>query len=129
MSDNIGSGCAELEPYALRVTDDSMAPEFWEGCIIIIEPRYTAVSGQYAVVDYANDTTFRQYVEEGGRQFLKPLNEKYAAVEITGPFSVRGIVIQRAGTRRKHHKHYDYDLNQQDDRSTAGAANVFPTKP
>ena len=61
MSDNIGSGCAELEPYALRVTDDSMAPEFWEGCIIIIEPRHSAQSGQYAVVDYANDTTFRQF--------------------------------------------------------------------
>ncbi len=119
MSDNIGSGCAELEPYALRVTDDSMAPEFWEGCIIIIEPRHSARSGQYAVVDYANDTTFRQFVEEGGRQFLKPLNEKYAAVEITGPFSVRGIVIQRAGTRRKHHKHYEYAAINQDERSEA----------
>ncbi|HJX18938.1 MAG TPA: S24 family peptidase [Acidiferrobacterales bacterium] len=108
MSDSIGSGCAELEPYALRVTDDSMAPEFWEGCIIIIEPRHSAQSGQYAVVDYADDTTFRQFVEEDGRRYLKPLNEKYAAVEITGPFTVRGIVIQRAGTRRKHHKHYEY---------------------
>jgi SOS-response transcriptional repressor LexA len=108
MSDNIGGGCAELEPYALRVTDDSMAPEFWEGCIIIIEPRHSAQSGQYAVVDYANDTTFRQFVEEGGRQYLKPLNENYTAIEITGPFTVRGIVIQRAGTRRKHHKHYEY---------------------
>jgi SOS-response transcriptional repressor LexA len=79
MSDNIGSGCAELEPYALRVTDDSMAPEFWEGCIIIIEPRHSAQSGQYAVVDYANDTTFRQFVEEGGRAGTLPLNEKYEA--------------------------------------------------
>ncbi|MEK7304113.1 MAG: S24 family peptidase, partial [Pseudomonadota bacterium] len=59
-------------------------------------------------VDYADDTTFRQFVEEGGRRYLKPLNEKYAAIEITGPFTVRGIVIQRAGTRRKHHKHYEY---------------------
>lgn len=128
MSDSIGSGCAELEPYALRVTDDSMAPEFWEGCIIIIEPRHSAQSGQYAVVDYADDTTFRQFVEEGGRQYLKPLNEKYAAVEITGPFAVRGIVIQRAGTRRKHHKHYEYDLNQQDERSEADLMNFVPTK-
>lgn len=114
MSDNNGSGCAELEPYALRVTDDSMAPEFWEGCIVIIEPRHSALSGQYAVVDYANDTTFRQFVVEGGRQYLRPLNEKYAAVEITGPFTVRGIVIQRAGTRRKHHKHYEYNQTQHD---------------
>jgi SOS-response transcriptional repressor LexA len=108
MNDNIGSGCAELEPYALRVTDDSMAPEFWEGCIIIVEPRLSARHGVYAVVDYANDTTFRQYVEEGGRKFLKALNESYPAIEITGPFTVRGVVIQRAGTRRAQHKHYEY---------------------
>jgi len=108
MSDPIGSGCAELEPYALRVTDDSMAPEFWEGCIIIVEPRLSARHGAYAVVDYANDTTFRQYIEEGGRRFLKPLNDKYESVEIIGPFAVRGVVIQRAGTRRIHHKHYEY---------------------
>ena len=108
MSDDIGKGCAELEPYALRVTDDSMAPEFWEGCIIIIEPRLSVRHGAYAVVDYDNDTTFRQYVEEGGRRYLKPLNEQYAAIEITGPFQERGVVIQRAGTRRSQHKHYEY---------------------
>ncbi|MDH4133333.1 MAG: S24 family peptidase [Gammaproteobacteria bacterium] len=108
MTDDIGSGCAELEPYALSVTDDSMAPEFWKGCIIIVEPRLSAAHGVYAVVDYANDTTFRQYVEEGGRRFLKPLNENYETIELTGPFSVRGVVIQRAGTRRSQHKHYEY---------------------
>ena len=103
-----GGGCAELEPFALRVTGDSMAPEFWDGCIIIIEPRLSARHGQYAVVDYASETTFRQYLEEGGRRYLKPLNDTYETVEITGSFTVRGVVIQRAGTRRAHHKHYDY---------------------
>ena len=103
-----GGGCAELEPYALRVMGDSMAPEFWDGCIIIVEPRLSVQNGQYAVVDYAGETTFRQYVEESGRRFLKPLNDAYEAVEINGQFAVRGVVVQRAGTRRKHHKHYDY---------------------
>lgn len=103
-----GSGCAELEPFALRVMGDSMAPEFWDGCIIIVEPRLSARHGQYVVVDYAGDTTFRQYVEEGGRRFLRPLNDAYETVEITGAFTVRGVVVQRAGTRRAQHKHYDY---------------------
>ena len=102
-----GGGCAELEPYALRVTGDSMAPEFWDGCIIIIEPRRFAVHGQYAVVDYAGDTTFRQFVVEGDRRFLKPLNESHPTVELSGSYTVRGVVIQRAGTRRAHHKHYE----------------------
>jgi len=105
---NIGSGCAELEPFALRVMGDSMAPEFWDGCIIIVEPRLSARHGQYVVIDYAGDTTFRQYLEENGRRWLKPLNDAYETVEITGPCNVRGVVIQRAGTRRVHHKHYDY---------------------
>ena len=102
-----GGGCSELEPYALRVMGDSMAPEFWDGCIIIVEPRLSARNGQYAVIDYAGDTIFRQFVEDAGRHYLKPLNAAYETVEITGSFSVRGVVIQRAGTRRKHHKHYE----------------------
>ena len=104
---NTGGGCSELEPYALRVTGDSMAPEFWDGCIIIIEPRLYALHGQYAVVDYAGDTTFRQFVVEGERHFLKPLNESHETIELSGPYTVRGVVIQRAGTRRAHHKHYN----------------------
>ena len=104
---NIGGGCSELEPYALRVIGDSMAPEFWDGCIVIVEPRMTARSGQYVVADYAGETTFRQYVEENGQRFLKPLNEQYESVQIQGAFSVRGVVIQRAGARRSQHKHYD----------------------
>lgn len=109
MSDvcSTGGGCSELEPYALRVMGDSMAPEFWDGCIIIVEPRLTAQSGQYAVVDYAGETIFRQVIETDGRRYLKPLNDHYDTVEITGPFSVRGVVIQRAGTRRAHHKHFE----------------------
>jgi len=106
-SENIGGGCSELEPFALRVMGDSMAPEFWDGCIIVVEPRVQARHGQYVVVDYAGDTTFRQFVEENGRRFLKPLNDTYETIEIVGPFNVRGVVIQRAGTRRVHHKHYD----------------------
>lgn len=105
---NTGGGCSELEPYALRVMGDSMAPEFWDGCIIIIEPRLSMRHGQFVVVDYADDTTFRQYIEEGGRKYLKPLNETFETVEITGPYNVRGVVIQRAGTRRSQHKHYEY---------------------
>ena len=31
--------CIEAEPFALRVTDDSMEPEFAAGCIIIVDPH------------------------------------------------------------------------------------------
>jgi len=104
--DDFARGCAELEPYALRVLGDSMAPEFWDGCIIVVEPRLNAQSGEYVVADYAGDTHFRQFVVDAGRSFLKPLNDAYPAIEVTGPLTVRGVVIQRAGTRRSQLKHY-----------------------
>lgn len=101
------SGCSAAEPYALRVLGDSMQPEFREGHIIIIDPGMSVHDGAYVVIDYAGDTTFRQFViDEAGKRYLKPLNDEYETVEITDSFHIHGVVVQRAGTRRKEHKHY-----------------------
>lgn len=101
-----GGGCSALEPYALRVIGDSMAPEFWDGCIIIIEPGGAARHASFVVVDYDGDTVFRQLQIEGERRFLKPLNANYPVLELTGAYNVRGVVVQRTGRRRSQHKHY-----------------------
>ncbi len=100
-------GCAELEPYALRVLGDSMAPEFLEGHVVIVDPGMPLAHGAYVVIDYQSETTFRQYWVEGERKFLKAINETYPMVEITETYRVRGIVTQRAGRRRKDRKRYD----------------------
>lgn len=102
-----GGGCAELEPYALRVIGDSMAPEFLDGHIIIVEPALFALSGQFVVADHEGETHFRQYVVEEGRRYLKALNAGYPAIAIRDPgFRVRGVVVQRAGRRRSDRKSY-----------------------
>jgi len=100
------NSCAEAEPYALRVIGDSMAPEFLDGHIIIVDPAMAPVHGAYVVIDYRGETTFRQYVIENDRKYLKAINGVYPAVEIVEKYSVRGVVVQRAGRRRKDHKHY-----------------------
>jgi SOS-response transcriptional repressor LexA len=100
------SDCSTLEPYALRVIGDSMAPEFWDGCIIIVDPAYPPGDGAYVVVDYAGETVFRQLAHEQGRRVLRALNGGYPAIELAGPYTVRGVVVQRAGTRRADRKHY-----------------------
>ncbi len=100
-------GCAELEPYALRVLGDSMAPEFLEGQVIVLDPGLPATHGAYVVVDVEDGTIFRQFWIDGARKFLRPLNDAYAAVELTGEFRVRGVVLQRAGRRRAERKRYD----------------------
>ena len=100
-------GCSDAEPYALRVIGDSMAPEFADGHIVIVDPDMNAHSGAYVVIDYAGETTFRKLVlTDDGRRFLEPLNGAYETVEVVGEYRVRGVVVQRAGRRRRDHKHY-----------------------
>ena len=43
------SGCAEAEPYALRVLGDSMLPEFKDGAIIVIDPAGAIRDGSYVI--------------------------------------------------------------------------------
>jgi SOS-response transcriptional repressor LexA len=99
-------GCAEAEPFALRVIGDSMAPEFQDGHIIIVDPAMPAQSGAYVVIDYQGETTFRQYVVESGRKYLRTLNGGATDVELVEAYQIRGVVVQRAGRRRSDRKHY-----------------------
>ena len=101
MIDEQQSGCASHEPYALQVTDDSMEPEFVKGCVIVVEPAGHAENGNFIVVDYANDTWFRQYVYSDGRHWLRALNPEYDDMEVTGPFNIRGVVISQSFKRQR----------------------------
>ncbi|MDM8559167.1 S24 family peptidase [Candidatus Parabeggiatoa sp. HSG14] len=99
-------GCAESEPFALRVLGDSMEPEFNEGHIITIEPNGVVENGSYVFAVYEEEYIFRQLLIENGRYFLKPLNKEYPTQEIAGLDAIKGVITQRAGTRRKEHKRY-----------------------
>ena len=99
-------GCSALEPYALRVVGDSMEPEFADGCVIIVDPGQAPRDGSYVIVEYAGDVFFRQYVIDGERRLLKPLNPKYGSFELTPPYAIRGGVVQQAGRRRSERRHY-----------------------
>ena len=48
--------CTEAEPFALRVQDDSMQPEFRTGCIIVIDPTGRATDGSYVLADDGTNT-------------------------------------------------------------------------
>jgi DNA polymerase V len=94
------------EPFALRVLGDSMEPEFREGHIIIIEPDGVIQNGSFVLAVYQEEYIFRQLVMDDKQYFLKPLNDKYPTVEIPSLEAVKGVITQRAGKRRKEHKHY-----------------------
>jgi DNA polymerase V len=100
------SSCAGSEPFALRVLGDSMAPEFEEGTVIIVEPAGVLEGGCYVVADYNNEYLFRQLIIEKGNWFLKPLNDEYPTVELSGIKAIKGRVIQKAGRHRKDRQYY-----------------------
>ena len=100
------SGCEANEPFALRVLGDSMTPEFPDGSIIIIDPADDAKDGDFIVAEVEGEFIFRQLQIEGERYLIKALNPGYPQIDITGMNNIKGIVTQRAGTRRKHRKHY-----------------------
>lgn len=100
------NGCAEAEPYALRVVGDSMAPEFLDGHVVIVDPIMEARAGAYVIVDHSGETLLRQIVDDAGRTFLQALNETYTRVPLEPNDRVRGVVVQRAGRQRKDRKHY-----------------------
>lgn len=102
----IGS-CAELEPFALRVIGDSMAPEFLDGHVIVLDPGLPATHGAFVVAELDGETIFRQFWKEGGRSMLKPLNAAYSTIEAGPNCRVLGVVTQRVGTRRADRKRYD----------------------
>ena len=100
--------CIEAEPFALRVTDDSMEPEFAAGCIIIVDPTGVAKDEGFVLAEIDGAYIFRKLerTDEGDR--LVALNEDYPPVALAaGLAAVRGVVVQRAGARRRYHKRYD----------------------
>lgn len=103
-----GSSCAQNEPFALQVTDDSMEPEFALGCIIIIDPSTVVSDGCYVFAKDLKDAyIFRRLRLVVDDYFLEPLNPAYDTFQISGLSQIKGVITQRAGKRRSYHKWYD----------------------
>ncbi|MFA6180588.1 S24 family peptidase [Acidithiobacillus sp.] len=88
--DNFEAGTAEQwvasprhvgpQAFALEVHGDSMADEFREGDIIIVDPDQEARSGDMVVVRNGDaEATFKKLTKDGNDWWLTPLNRQYAA--------------------------------------------------
>ena len=96
-----GDGGQELIPtsvpvqkhtFALRVSGDSMEPDFREGMILIIEPELEPNPGDFVIAKNGEgETTFKQLVKDGGDWYLKPLNERYP-VKPLGTNTIIGVL-------------------------------------
>ena len=94
--------CSGAEPFALMVLGDSMAPEFVEGDVIVIEPEGLATDGAYVLAQVAGEWIFRKLEARSGAWRLVALDPRAAAIDLPDLGPVRGVVIQRSrpGNRR-----------------------------
>lgn len=101
------AACGGGEAFALRVLGHSMAPEFAEGEIIIIEPEGLAREGSYVLAWVDEEWTFRQLCRQGQGWCLHALNPAFADRPLDDLSAVRGVIIQKAlPGRRRASKRY-----------------------
>ncbi len=107
-ADREASACSGGESFALRVLGDSMAPEFVEGEIIIVEPDGALRDGSFVLAQSAGEWTLRQLRRAGDEGWsLHALNPAFADQPLPSLAAVHGVVIQKAVPgRRRLTKHY-----------------------
>ncbi|MBK7548779.1 MAG: S24 family peptidase [Rhodoferax sp.] len=74
MEDAVLPDCGGGESFALMVLGHSMAPEFLEGEIIVIEPDGLAQDRSYVLAWHESEWTFRQLLQSSAGWVLHPLN-------------------------------------------------------
>lgn len=100
--DESASSCGAAEPFALMVLGDSMAPEFSEGDVIVVEPEGLATDGAFVVAHVNGEYVFRRLLACASGWRLCALAPGHPMIEINDLACVRGVVIQksRPGRRR-----------------------------
>lgn len=85
--------------FWLRVKGDSMTSPVGftvpEGMIILVDPAKEAVSGKLVVakLENENEATFKQYMVDAGRKYLKALNPYHPPTIINGNCKIIGVVV------------------------------------
>ncbi len=98
------TNCVDAEPYALRVIGTDFAPRLPDGCVIIVDPGVDPQAGQFVVAELSGAVTLGILAEKDGHWSLYPQGTEYESVALE-PRQIRGVVVQRAGRRRRDHRH------------------------
>lgn len=85
--------------FWLKVKGPSMTSpngmSFPEGMVILVAPGFDVESSQFVVAKMTdtNEATFKQFIWDSGRAFLKPLNPSFPTVEMDGEWVLVGRVV------------------------------------
>ena len=83
--------------YAMRVWDDSMAPKFQPGDIIVVDPEVSPTSSDFVLArqsDNSQTLVFRKLIDNNGRR-LEPINSGYSTHRLSNEDKIVGKVIYR----------------------------------
>jgi SOS-response transcriptional repressor LexA len=100
---DMNSECGSSEPYALQVTDNSMEPEFPKGCIVIVDPSGSCLTGQFIFVEYDGVRWFRKFEMIDDEKYLIPINSDYPEIKLDNSYDVIGIIVQKNVKRKITH--------------------------
>lgn len=97
-----GDGCSGGEVFALQVLGQSMAPEFAEGDIVIIEPDGAVGDGSYVLAWHGDEWIFRQLRAAEQGWTLHALNPAWPDLALPDLGAVKGVILQKSvpGRRR-----------------------------
>ncbi len=88
--------CSE-ETFVLRVRGASMEPKFREGELIFVDPLAPVSHGKFVVVrlEASGEVTFKQWIEEEGKQYLKTLNPDWPdrIIKVDRNTTVCGVIV------------------------------------
>jgi len=92
--------CAK-STFALRVRGDHMESpypgkkSYLDGQIIFVDPTAKVKNGSRVISRRLDSTeaTFKEYFEDDGKKYLKPINPQYPTVEINNETIIIGVVI------------------------------------
>lgn len=85
--------------FWLKVRGPSMTStngiSFSEGMLILVAPGGDVESGQYVVAKLidTNEATFKQFIWDSGKAYLKPLNPAFPTTEVDNTWMVVGRVV------------------------------------
>lgn len=92
------SACVSLEPFALRVLDDSMAPDLPAGAVVVVDPGEPPEDGSLVVLEHDGEVRLRRLRleapatgEAGCARFVSPAGPDLAP-EGGWRRAVRGVV-------------------------------------
>lgn len=87
--------------YALRVDGDSMVnpnplgKTYPPGCVVFVDPDVALTNGARVIakIPGSQEATFKVFVEDAGRRYLRPLNPAYPTIDMTEDMLICGVVV------------------------------------